>query len=66
MPSEYPAVADFTVVSSLKKAADELGATSHLGVVQSKDSFYGQHSPEAMPVCSELESKWQDNPQDMW
>ena len=59
VPSEYPAVADFTVVSSIKKAADELGATSHLGVVQSKDSFYGQHSPETMPVYSELDSKWQ-------
>ena len=59
VPSEYPAVADFTVVSSIKKAADELGATSHLGVVQSKDSFYGQHSPETMPVYSELDNKWQ-------
>ena len=59
VPSEYPAGADFTVVSSIKKAADELGATSHLGVGQSKDSFYGQHSPETMPVYSELDSKWQ-------
>ena len=59
VPSEYPAVADFSVVSAIKKAADGLNATSHLGVVQSKDSFYGQHSPETMPIYSELDSKWQ-------
>lgn len=59
IPVEYPAVADFSVVSAVKTAADTLGATSHLGVVQSKDSFYGQHSPETMPVYSELETKWE-------
>ncbi len=31
----------------------------HVGVAFSgKDSFYGQHSPERMPVSDELESKW--------
>ena len=28
------------------------------GVVQCKDSFYGQHSPERMPMGEELMSKW--------
>ena len=31
----------------------------HAGVVQSKDSFFGQHEPEVMPVSYELENKWQ-------
>jgi len=59
VPAEYPAVADFTVVSSIIKAADEFCAKTHVGVVQSKDSFYGQHSPETMPASYELCSKWQ-------
>lgn len=57
-PIEYPAVANFEIVSALKQAADEMGVTSHLGVVQCKDNFYGQHSPETMPVSYELKDKW--------
>ena len=30
----------------------------HCGVVQCKDSFYGQHAPERMPVSYELLNKW--------
>lgn len=57
-PIEYPAVPDFDVTNALKAAADDNGFTSHVGVVQSKDSFYGQHSPEEMPVADELLYKW--------
>lgn len=58
VPIEYPAVADFDLTASLREAATELGFTFHTGVVQCKDSFYGQHSPERMPVSYELENKW--------
>lgn len=57
-PIEYPAVADIDLTISLREAANELGYTNHTGVVQCKDSFYGQHSPERMPVSYELENKW--------
>ena len=57
-PIEYPAVADFDVTCALVDAADELGFRRHVGVVQCKDSFYGQHSPERMPVADELLYKW--------
>ena len=57
-PIEFPAVADFSVTSALKESADKLKCESHLGIVQSKDSFYGQHSPWTMPVKNELEDKW--------
>lgn len=57
-PIEYPAVSDFYVTTALKDASDELKIKSHLGVVQSKDSFYGQHSPETMPVNNKLKSDW--------
>ena len=58
-PMEYPAVAHYDVVEALKHAADRLGTRSHLGVVQCKDSFYGQHSPEKSPVFYELQQKWE-------
>ena len=58
-PIEFPAVADYTVVTALRKAAETLSLKSHLGVVQCKDSFYGQHDPEAMPVSYELLNKWE-------
>ena len=58
-PIEFPAVADFTLTRALADAARELGHTTHVGVVQCKDSFYGQHSPGRMPVSFELEQKWQ-------
>lgn len=34
-------------------------ARYHIGIVQSKDSFYGQHAPDRMPVGYELKEKWQ-------
>lgn len=57
-PIEFPAVADYEVVSAMKEAAEKLGLPSHLGVVQCKDSFYGQHEPEAKPVGYDLLNKW--------
>lgn len=57
-PIEYPAVADFDVVQALVKAAKKLGMSYHVGVGQSKDSFYGQHEPEVKPVGYELLNKW--------
>ena len=58
-PIEWPAVPDFTVASALVEACRRLGCSWHAGVVQSKDSFYGQHSPSRMPVSYELERKWE-------
>lgn len=57
-PIEYPAAAHFDVVSALHQAASVSGVRFHTGVVQCKDSFYGQHEPEHMPVAAELEQKW--------
>ncbi len=58
-PIEYPAVADFEVMNALVQAAKNLGKPWHAGVVQCKDSFYGQHSPEKSPVSYELLEKWE-------
>ncbi|MBE6577787.1 MAG: uridine phosphorylase [Ruminococcaceae bacterium] len=57
-PIEFPAVATADVLFSLVRSAKALGFKHHTGIVQSKDSFYGQHSPKRMPTASELDAKW--------
>lgn len=57
-PEGYPATSDYGILCALDRAAKEEGAVSHIGVVQSKDSFYGQHSPKSMPVANTLLEKW--------
>lgn len=57
-PIEFPAVPDIHVTNALMQAARDLKQQYHVGVVQCKDSFYGQHSPERMPVGYELLQKW--------
>lgn len=58
-PIEFPAVPDYEVLSALVDTAKALGHPWHAGVVQCKDSFYGQHAPGRMPVSYELEAKWE-------
>ena len=58
-PIEFPAVADFDITCALKQASEELGYRTHVGIVQCKDAFYGQHAPEKSPVSYELLQKWE-------
>jgi len=58
VPIEFPAVANLDVTNALVKAAKKLKAKYHTGIVQCKDSFYGQHSPDRMPAGYELMNKW--------
>lgn len=58
-PIEFPAVANFEVVRALADVAKNAGVSHHIGVVQSKDSFYGQHSPERMPVEGMIKYQWE-------
>ena len=58
-PIEFPAIADLQVTNALVTAAKKTTDQYHVGVVQCKDSFYGQHSPETKPVSYELEHKWE-------
>ena len=58
-PAEFPSVPDFDVTLALRDASLALGYRTHTGVVQCKDSFYGQHSPEKSPVSYELLQKWE-------
>ena len=58
-PAIFPAVPDANVLFALDSAAKSLGLSHHTGVVQSKDSFYGQHSPQRMPTERDLLEKWE-------
>ena len=57
-PVEWPAVADFFTTNALVEGAKKLGFTYHTGVVECKDSFFGQHAPQLSPVGYELTNKW--------
>ena len=58
VPIEFPAVSDFEVTGALINATSKLKNTYHVGIVQSKDSFYGQHEPQTKPISYELINKW--------
>ena len=52
---------DFDSRSSMcanEESVRQGGVFWHAGIVQCKDSFYGQHSPERMPIGNELMDKW--------
>lgn len=58
MPLSYPAVADVNVTLALREAARRQGVRHHVGVSHSKDSFFGQHEPQRMPVGHDLQDRW--------
>ena len=58
-PIEFPAVADIEITNALIEACKKYNNTYHTGIVQCKDSFYGQHCPEKSPVGYELVNKWE-------
>lgn len=55
---EFPAVPDFIVTTALREASLTQPGNTWTGVVQSKDSLYGQHDPTRMPVSDELMDKY--------
>ena len=64
IPDDYPAVADFEVVGALKASGDELstdedGNRCHVGVVHSKDNFYGEIDPNNTAVAPKLNAAWE-------
>jgi len=59
VPVEFPAVANLDVTNALVQAAKNLKLKWHAGIVQCKDSFYGQHDPSRMPSGYDLMEKWE-------
>jgi len=58
MPVEFPAIADPDVVLAMKQGAINAGIPHHVGITQSKDSFFGELEPERMPVSTRLQERW--------
>lgn len=58
IPLQYPAVAHYQVVEALRRAAGLCGKGHHVGIVQSKDAFYGEVEPETMPAEGFLRQNW--------
>jgi len=58
LPLPFPAVADHQVTLALRTAARSRGVRHHVGLSQSKDSFFGQHEPQRMPVGRDLQDRW--------
>lgn len=58
-PIEFPAVANLDCINALVDACKKLKKEYHVGVVECKDSFYGQHMPESLPYGSQLIDKWE-------
>lgn len=59
IPIEYPAVADRYVVEALAKAAEDRRLNYIEGIVQSKDSFYGEVDPDSSPNSKRLKERWE-------
>ena len=59
VPIEFPAIANLDVTNALVEAAKKFNLKWHAGIVQCKDSFYGQHDPNRMPAGFELNEKWE-------
>jgi uridine phosphorylase len=57
-PLAFPAVADMDVTLALRQSAQDRGVPFHVGITQSKDSYFGQHEPERMPVARKLQDQW--------
>ncbi len=58
IPIEFPAIPNLHVTTALIQAAVNLEQTYFTGITQSKDSFYGQHQPDRMPVSEHLIERW--------
>ncbi len=58
-PIEFPAVANLDIINALVDSSKKLNLRHKVGIVQCKDSFYGQHDPSSKAVWYELENKWE-------
>ncbi len=58
LPTGWPAAADPRVVTALRRAVMAEGIHPWVGVVQTKDSFYGEIDPTSSPVAGQLQADW--------
>ncbi|MBO8127138.1 MAG: nucleoside phosphorylase [Firmicutes bacterium] len=58
LPLSFPAVADPWLTLTLAEALTENGYRCHVGLIETKDSFYGQVEAETMPLRADLNNRW--------
>ena len=58
LPLPYPAIAAPEIVRSMCDALRAGSTPHHVGIVHSKDSFYGETHPKTMPIEHELLEDW--------
>ena len=59
LPYQFPAASDFFVTSALYAAAEKNMQKAHIGIVQSKDSFFGELEPSRQPIRERLLELWE-------
>jgi uridine phosphorylase len=64
-PPEFPAVASLDVTQALIDAAETLGATYHVGITRSADSFYARHPRPGSSFNDFWQSNWAEFMMDM-
>lgn len=57
VPVNFPAIADFGLVATLCRVADEKGVRYRAGIIESKDAFFLE-TPQALPMHEAAESYW--------
>ena len=57
-PISYPAIANYQIVQALVDAAKINGKNIQVGIIHSKDGFYGETEPENVPVEQMLRYHW--------
>ena len=57
VPKEFPAVANYAVVTALLESAREMGAPHHLGIVRAVDALYSDLVPDTMPDAPGLRAE---------
>jgi uridine phosphorylase len=58
LPIEFPAIANIDIVKSLEFVAKNNNIKHKVGITQSKDSFFAEHSPDKMGDPNRLLDRW--------
>ena len=59
LPLAFPATAHVDVIAALSQACRQGQRPFHVGIVHSKDSFFGEVESERMPMRRQLQERWQ-------
>ncbi len=58
LPLEFPAIADYRIITHLEAAARALDYRHAVGITITKDAFYAQTEPERLPYGADVIARW--------